>query len=145
MLALGYAHEVANDNRSIEVNATDGTTFLINGIRPSRDILTAGGGLTVKARDNLYVYADYDASLPVGNTVNQTFSLGVRMLFPPYTTSTNEPDMRAVSALEGTAQDDQPALAAKQQELFNEMFHAPSDLDAMRQFVDQSDAWSAPQ
>jgi hypothetical protein len=38
--------------------------------------------------------------------------------------------MRAVPALEGTAQDDQPALQAKQQELFNEMFHAPSDLDA---------------
>jgi fibronectin-binding autotransporter adhesin len=130
MLALGYAREVANDNRSIEVNATDGTTFLVNGIRPSRDILTAGGGLTVKARDNLYVYADYDASLPVGNTVNQTFSLGVRIPFPPYAASTSEPEMPAIPALDGTAGADQPELQAKQQELFNKMFSAPADLDA---------------
>jgi len=129
-LAVGYAREVANNGRSIEVNSADGTTFLAQGIRPSRDILTAGGGLTVKARDNLYVYADYDASLPVGNIVNQTFSLGVRIPLPPYSASTNGPEMPAAPALEGAAGADQPELQAKQRELFNKMFGAPADLDS---------------
>ena len=38
-------------------------------------------GLTVRAQDNLFLYANYDANLPTGNTTNQTVSAGLRIRF----------------------------------------------------------------
>jgi fibronectin-binding autotransporter adhesin len=44
-------------------------------------MLTTGIGFTVRAKKNLYVYANYDAVLPTGNTTDQTLSAGLRWKF----------------------------------------------------------------
>jgi outer membrane autotransporter protein len=79
-LRLGYSREIADDNRELDVDA-NGTTFLVQGVQPSRNLLTAGVGLTMRARDNLYLFANYDTVLHIGNTTVQTVSGGVRFQF----------------------------------------------------------------
>ena len=44
-------------------------------------MLTAGVGLTMQAGANLYLYADYDAVVPTGNTAYQVVSAGLRIRF----------------------------------------------------------------
>jgi outer membrane autotransporter protein len=80
-LRLGYSREVLDSNRLLTVAASDGTPFLTRGVRASRDIVTAGAGVTVRAQDNLFLYANYDVVLPTGNTSDQTVSAGVRIRF----------------------------------------------------------------
>ena len=80
-LRLGYGHEVLSNNQLFTVAATDGTRFVARGVKPSRDALTAGAGLTLRAQDNLLLYANYDAVLPTGNTTNHTVSAGLRIRF----------------------------------------------------------------
>jgi fibronectin-binding autotransporter adhesin len=80
-LHLAYSHELANDNRLLNVGTVSGATFLIQGVKPSRDMLTAGAGVTVRAQDNLAFYATYDAVVHTGNTTDQTVSAGLRIRF----------------------------------------------------------------
>jgi outer membrane autotransporter protein len=80
-LRLGYSHELANDNRLLNVGAVSGASFIIQGVKPSRDQLTAGLGVTVRAQDSLYLYANYDAIVRTGNTSDQTVSAGLRIKF----------------------------------------------------------------
>jgi outer membrane autotransporter protein len=80
-LRLGYSREVASNNRVLTVAAIDGTPFLTRGVRPGRDLVTAGAGITMRAQDNLYLYANYDAVLHTGNTSDQTVSAGLRIRF----------------------------------------------------------------
>jgi fibronectin-binding autotransporter adhesin len=77
----GYSREVLSNNRLVTVAAIDGTPFVINGVKPSRDMLTAGVGITAQARDNLSLYANYDALTHTGNTLDQTVSVGLRIRF----------------------------------------------------------------
>jgi hypothetical protein len=44
-------------------------------------MLTAGVGVTLQAQDNVYLYADYDAVAPTGNTAYQVVSAGLRIKF----------------------------------------------------------------
>jgi fibronectin-binding autotransporter adhesin len=80
-LRLAYSREVLNNNRLFAVAAIDGTPFVARGVKPSRDMLTAGLGITLRAQDNVFLYANYDANLPVGNTSDHTVSAGVRIRF----------------------------------------------------------------
>jgi fibronectin-binding autotransporter adhesin len=77
---LGYAYEVY-DSRLLTVTSVSGTAFPVEGVKPSRDQLTAGIGLTMTAGPNLSLYADYDAILPTGNTTEQTIQAGLRLKF----------------------------------------------------------------
>jgi outer membrane autotransporter protein len=72
---------VLNNNRVLTVAAVDGTPFVIDGARPSRDMLTVGIGVTARARDNLWFYANYDALVATGNTSQQIVSAGARLRF----------------------------------------------------------------
>ena len=81
VLRLGYAREVLSNSRAVTVTAIDGAAFLVEGVKPSRDMLTAGVGATVRARDDLLLFARYDALLPVGNTIDHTVSAGLRLRF----------------------------------------------------------------
>lgn len=80
-LRLGYAYETLSNARGLNVIATDGTTFPVTGIAPSRNQLIVGLGVTVTAGPNLSFYASYDAILPVGNTRSQTLQAGLRWKF----------------------------------------------------------------
>ena len=37
--------------------------------------------MTLRAQDNILVYANYDAIVPTGNTINHTVSAGLRVRF----------------------------------------------------------------
>ena len=80
-IRLGYSREMLNTNRILAVAATDGTLFVARGVKPSRDMLLAGVGVTLRARDNVFLYANYDAILPTGNTSNHAVSGGLRVRF----------------------------------------------------------------
>jgi fibronectin-binding autotransporter adhesin len=80
-LRLGYSHEVLSNSRALTVATLDGTNFLVQGVNPSKDMLTAGVGLTVRARDDVFLYANYDALVRTGNTAIQTVSAGLRIRF----------------------------------------------------------------
>ena len=78
---LGYGREVLSNSRTVTVAAIDGTAFLVQGVKPSRDMLTAGAGITVRAREDVILFARYDSLLAVGNTTDHTVSAGVRLRF----------------------------------------------------------------
>jgi fibronectin-binding autotransporter adhesin len=80
-IRLSYNREVLSNKRVITVAAIDGTPFLVQGVRPSRDMLGAGIGVTLRAQDNILLYAKYDAILPTGNTINHTVSAGLSVRF----------------------------------------------------------------
>src|SRR5581483_9045637 len=80
-LRLGYARELADNRRALTVATVSGAEFPVGGVRPSRDMATAGFALTVRAGPNAVVYASYDAILPTGNTADQTLSAGLRLRF----------------------------------------------------------------
>jgi fibronectin-binding autotransporter adhesin len=80
-IRLSYNREVLSNKRVITVAAIDGTAFLVQGVRPSRDMLRAGIGVTLRAQDNILLYAKYDAILPTGNTINHTVSAGLSVRF----------------------------------------------------------------
>ena len=58
-----------------------GGNFSVNGITPSHDLLTVGGGITAAMSDRLALFADYHATLPTGNYWQQTISAGARYKF----------------------------------------------------------------
>jgi fibronectin-binding autotransporter adhesin len=80
-MRLAYCREVLSNNRLLRVSAIDGTPFVVRGVKPSRDMVTVGGGISVRARDRLSLYANYDTVLHTGNTSEQTVSAGVRIQF----------------------------------------------------------------
>jgi fibronectin-binding autotransporter adhesin len=77
-LRLGYSREVLSNSRVLTVGTLDATNFLVQGVNPSKNMLTAGVGVTVRARDDLFLYANYDALVRTGNTAAQTLSAGLR-------------------------------------------------------------------
>ncbi len=137
---VNYAREVADDSRTRDINTIDGTRFVVDGVRPSRDILSAGAGVTVRAQDNLYVYADYDAILPTGNTLNQIFSVGVRIPFPTGRgSSIPEPQQTTYGLVANTEDTENHArILAKQQELFTQTFRDPANLDVIFNYAETS-------
>jgi fibronectin-binding autotransporter adhesin len=78
---LGYARELADNVRMPTVATVSGSAFLVSGVRPARDMLSAGFGLVMRAGVNTFLYANYDAVLPTGNTLDQTLSAGLRIRF----------------------------------------------------------------
>lgn len=58
-----------------------GAFFPVTGIKPSKNMATAGTGLTVQAGPALSLYATYDAVLPIGNTTDHTVQAGLRLKF----------------------------------------------------------------
>ncbi|MBV8779128.1 MAG: autotransporter outer membrane beta-barrel domain-containing protein, partial [Alphaproteobacteria bacterium] len=58
-----------------------GIVFPVVGVRPSKDILTAGAGITMDYAPNLALYATYDGIMPTGNTTDHTVQAGVRIKF----------------------------------------------------------------
>lgn len=80
-LRLGYAYEVLSNSRLLTVTAVDGANFQVAGVKPSCNQLTAGIGISMVAGPNLCLYANYDATLPTGNTTDQTIQAGLRWRF----------------------------------------------------------------
>jgi outer membrane autotransporter protein len=56
-----------------------GAAFPVVGVKPSRNQVTAGAGLTTVAGPNLNLYANYDTILHTGNTTEHTISAGLRL------------------------------------------------------------------
>jgi uncharacterized protein with beta-barrel porin domain len=59
----------------------DGCNFLVQGVNPSRNMLTAGVGVTVRARDDALLYANCDSLMRTDHTAVQTVSAGLRIRF----------------------------------------------------------------
>jgi fibronectin-binding autotransporter adhesin len=78
---LGYTREALSNSRLVTVATVTGANFPVQGVRPSKNMLTAGAGMTLQAGDNLYLYANYDAVVPTGNTAYQIVSAGLRITF----------------------------------------------------------------
>ncbi len=76
---IRYSHELfATAPSQVFVG---GGNFAVNGITPSHDLVTIGGGLTAAMTDRLAFFADYHAILPTGNYWQQTISAGARYKF----------------------------------------------------------------
>jgi fibronectin-binding autotransporter adhesin len=80
-IRLGYSREALGNKRLISLAAADGTPLIAIGARPSRNMLTAGIGLTLRTRDSIFLYANYDAAVPIGNTTDHIVSAGLRIRF----------------------------------------------------------------
>ena len=80
-LRLGYDREALSGSRTLTVATVSGAFFPVAGIKPSKNIMTAGTGLTVQAGPALSLYATYDAVLPTGNTTDHTVQAGMRLRF----------------------------------------------------------------
>ena len=78
---LGYTREALSNSRLVTVATVTGANFPVQGVKPSKNMLTAGAGVTMQAQDNVYLYADYDAVAPTGNTAYQVVSAGLRIKF----------------------------------------------------------------
>jgi fibronectin-binding autotransporter adhesin len=78
---LGYTREALSNSRLVTVATVTGANFPVQGVKPSKNMLTAGVGMTLQAQDNVYLYADYDAVAPTGNTAYQVVSAGLRIKF----------------------------------------------------------------
>jgi outer membrane autotransporter protein len=77
---LNYAREVSGNARVLSV-AAGGGNFLVVGVRPSRDQLTAGLGVAIEAGPMVSVYGNYDGQIRTANTADQTVSAGLRIRF----------------------------------------------------------------
>ena len=78
---FGYDREALSGSRTLTVATVSGAFFPVAGVRPSKNILTAGAGLTVDYAPNLAFYATYDAIVPTGNTTDQTVQAGLKIRF----------------------------------------------------------------
>jgi outer membrane autotransporter protein len=76
---IRYSHELFATAPSLI--SVGGGNFAVNGITPSHDLLTIGGGITAAMTDRLALFADYHATLPTGNYWQQTISAGARYQF----------------------------------------------------------------
>jgi uncharacterized protein with beta-barrel porin domain len=80
-LRLGSAREVANDSRALNLGAAGGSTLLLPGVRPSRNMLSGGVGVTMQLQNSLYLFGNYDVIMPTGNTMVHTVQAGLRLRF----------------------------------------------------------------
>ncbi|HYM71719.1 MAG TPA: autotransporter domain-containing protein, partial [Stellaceae bacterium] len=80
-LRLGYAREALGNSRAMTVTTASGFDFPVTGVAPSRDIVTAGIGVTVRSGPALSYYANYDTALRSGNTTDTTVSAGLHLQF----------------------------------------------------------------
>jgi fibronectin-binding autotransporter adhesin len=80
-LRLGYDREALSGSRTITVATVSGAQFPVTGVKPSKNIATAGAGITMQAGPTLSLYVNYDAVLPTGNTTDQTVQAGLRLKF----------------------------------------------------------------
>src|SRR5205823_6215498 len=80
-LRFGYAREVLSNSRLVTVTTLTGAAFPIVGVKPSRDQIIAGLGVSVLAGANLSLYANYDAIVRTGNTADHTLGAGLRWKF----------------------------------------------------------------
>jgi len=78
---LRYTREALSNSRLVTVATVAGANFPVQGVKPSKNMLTAGVGVMLQAQDNVYLYADYDAVAPTGNTAYQVVSAGLRIKF----------------------------------------------------------------
>jgi outer membrane autotransporter protein len=76
---LSYSHELFNTPPTLVT--AGGGSFSVDGLTPSRDALTIGGGLTANMTDQLALFAAYHATLPTGNFWEQTVSAGLNYKF----------------------------------------------------------------
>jgi fibronectin-binding autotransporter adhesin len=76
---ISYSHEMFNTPPSLV--QVGGGSFTVDGLVPSRDEVTVGGGVSAKISDRLAFYADYHAVLPTGNLFQQTVSAGLSYKF----------------------------------------------------------------
>jgi outer membrane autotransporter protein len=76
---LRYSHELFNTVPS--VFDVGGGRFIVDGVSPSHDQLTVGGGITASLSDRLALFADYHATLLTGNFWQQTISAGASYKF----------------------------------------------------------------
>jgi outer membrane autotransporter protein len=76
---IRYSHELFATAPSVV--SVGGGNFAVNGITPSHDLLTVGGGITAALSDRLALFADYHATLPTGNYWQQTITAGARYKF----------------------------------------------------------------
>ena len=79
--ALAGDREALSGSRTLTVATVSGVQFPVIGVRPSKNILTAGAGLTVDYAPSLALYATYDAIVPTGNTTDQTVQAGLKIRF----------------------------------------------------------------
>jgi fibronectin-binding autotransporter adhesin len=80
-LRLGYDREALSGSRTLTVATVSGSLFPVTGVKPSKNIATAGAGLTLQAGPALSLYATYDAVLPIANTTEHTVQAGFRLKF----------------------------------------------------------------
>ncbi len=80
-LRLGYDREALSGSRTLTVATVSRALFPVTGVKPSKNMATAGAGLTLQAGPALSLYATYDAVLPVGNTTEHTVQAGLRLKF----------------------------------------------------------------
>jgi outer membrane autotransporter protein len=80
-LRLGYAREALSGARLITLTTVSGAGFPVVGVTPSKDIVTAGFGVTMQAGPALSLYANYDTAVRTGNTTDQTLSAGLHWRF----------------------------------------------------------------
>ena len=79
-LSLDYSREAMNDAPSSTVSVGGGT-FIVRGLEPSKDRVTAGLSLEAKVDDRLSFRAGYRAVLPTGNLFAQTVEFGLAYKF----------------------------------------------------------------
>ena len=76
---IRYSHELFATAPALV--SVGGGNFSVNGLTPSHDLLTIGGGITAAMTDRLALFADYHATLPTGNYWQQTVTAGARYEF----------------------------------------------------------------
>ncbi|HLI20987.1 MAG TPA: autotransporter outer membrane beta-barrel domain-containing protein, partial [Stellaceae bacterium] len=76
---ISYSHELMGTPPSLV--QVGGGSFSVDGLAPSHDLLTVGGGITAKMSGRLALFADYHATPPTGNLWQQTVPAGARYCF----------------------------------------------------------------
>ncbi|MDO8289664.1 MAG: autotransporter domain-containing protein [Parvibaculum sp.] len=79
-LSLEYSHETMN-NAPTSTVSVGGGTFIVNGLEPSRNRVTAGAGIDANVSDTLSLHAGYRAILPTGNLFAQTVEVTATLKF----------------------------------------------------------------
>ncbi len=76
---FAYSRELSDTPPSIV--QVGGGSFTVDGLAPARDQLSLGTGITARMNDRLALFADYHATLPTGNLVQQTVKAGLNYVF----------------------------------------------------------------
>jgi uncharacterized protein with beta-barrel porin domain len=77
---IAYSYETLGTTPPSTVSVGGGS-FIVNGLLPSRNELTIGGGVTAQLTDVLALQAGYHITPPTGNTLAQTVSLALDYRF----------------------------------------------------------------